>query len=187
MFDRKKWRREYYQKRGREYYQKNRKKRLKQMKKYYENNKDKILKQQKGYLKEYYIKNKSEILKQQKEHRKNNLKSWEGFISLRNNCQICGKEIYFNKRNRNNAIHFDHKSENVPIKINPSEWLIIHKKTSKTQKIWESCNFGVLCSKCNSSLPTKNRRQFVINSIRYIFGDIARTQFIMKVLKELEN
>lgn len=93
-----------------------------------------------------------------------NLKSWEGYISKVTNCQICNKKIYFNKHNRLSAIHFDHRNINILIKGKPTNWLSWHKKNIDNIKIWESCNFGMLCLACNRKLPTKNR----INIIKYL-------------------
>ena len=86
-----------------------------------------------------------------------NRKSWEGYIPKETKCQICGKEIFFNQNNQSLAIHFDHIKENLSITIKPTTWLSKNRRTSENEKIWESCNFGMLCHKCNLCLPTKNR------------------------------
>ena len=92
------------------------------------------------------------------------LKTWEGYIPKETNCQICSKKIYFNNKDRLSAIHFDHRSNHTLIKGKPTNWLSWHKKNIKNTKIWESCNFGMLCLGCNRNLSTKNR----INIIKYL-------------------
>ena len=59
------------------------------------------------------------------------------------------------------------------IKRQPSSWLQSHPATVKNQEIWKKCNFGRLCLQCNKSLPTKNRKQFIKNIVKYVFGTEA--------------
>jgi hypothetical protein len=121
----------------------------------------------KEYMKTYKIKyrklKKSKKLNyyHQKAFRDKNMKSWEGFIPNETQCQICGKIIFFNRKNSINAICFDHKKNNLPIKVHPSSWLNSCRRNIKNEKIWKSCNFGMLCNRCNRFLPTNNRKIFV--------------------------
>jgi len=95
--------------------------------------------------------------------------SWIGFIPQEAECQICGKKIFFGKKNRGSAIHFDHRNGgNELIQKSPTNWLSENKRTKEKEKIWDSCNFGFLCNGCNSFLPTKNRKQFIKEAVRYI-------------------
>lgn len=92
------------------------------------------------------------------------------------NCQICGEIIYFNKGKVRQAINFDHKNDKAKIKRCPTAWLANHRRILKggnlrNQKIWESCNFGMLCQRCNTFLPTKDRKSFLKNAIKYVFGE----------------
>jgi hypothetical protein len=145
---------------------KNREKRLLVMRRYYLKNKDKLLKLQKEYNK----KNHRRRHLVRKLRLEKNMKSWESFIPLITNCQICGKEIYFNRKIIQDCICFDHKHENCAIKTNPSYWLPLHPRTPENQKIWESCDFGMLCNRCSCNLPTKNRKEVVTNINQYVFG-----------------
>ena len=81
------------------------------------------------------------------------------------------KDIIINKKD---IIRFDHKYETTEIKKRPTNWLAKNKRTPEKQKIWDSCKFGMLCNKCNLILPTKNRKQFLINAVKYVFGDNAK-------------
>lgn len=97
-----------------------------------------------------------------------NLESWNEYIPHKANCEICNVEIFFNIKDVNRSIHFDHKSESCSIKENPKRWLLKHRFNFHNLKIWNECNFGVLCGKCNRSIPTKNRKAWLINLTNYV-------------------
>jgi 5-methylcytosine-specific restriction endonuclease McrA len=117
----------------------------------------------------YYARCKDKINIYHKGWQKECLKSWEGYIPIKNNCQICGKTIYFNKRNPKESIHFDHKKEIKEVRKSPFAWLSKHQRTPKNQKTWESFNFGILCQRCNNYLPTYNRKEYMKRVIKYVF------------------
>lgn len=100
------------------------------------------------------------------------IESWEGYIPVISNCEVCGKEIKFNRKVLNESIHFDHKddSEKKIKNKSPNQWLRKNKRTPENEAIWDSCGWGRLCRRCNSSLPTRNRKEFVINVVKYVFG-----------------
>ena len=112
-------------------------------------------------------------LKQYKnDSQKRNASSWGGYIPKVSNCEICNRIIYFNNGDRFGAIHFDHRIDGCVITRSPTDWLRRHKFTPENIKIWESCNFGKLCARCNRMLPTKER---------------DRTQFIYQITKYWET
>lgn len=89
-------------------------------------------------------------------------------------CEVCGKTLSFdsltsygNCNGKRTDICFDHKHRNVEIKTSPSNWF--HKRVCSARNIaiWESCNFGLLCIKCNSLLPTDNREEWLELAIKY--------------------
>ena len=147
-------------------------------KEYHQVNKDKI----KEKKKIYYLKNKQKILDYHKSRRKINLinnmarrdkciSSWEGYFPDKTNCPICNKELFFNVKDYRKAIHFDHREEgNEKIKSHPSMFLYTRYRTPETQKTWESCNFGMLCRRCNLHLHTKNRKEYLRKVVKYVFG-----------------
>jgi len=97
------------------------------------------------------------------------IKSWEVLIPKQTICQVCGEKIYFNCGNLTKAIHFDHrKGGKEKIIRNPTNWLRQHSMNPVNEKIWLTCNFGMLCRKCNSRLPTSNRKKFVLNINKYV-------------------
>jgi len=139
----------------------------KKQQKYYLNKKKSINKRNKKYWK----KNRDKLILNKKKDRNRVLKTWEGYLPKKTNCPICKKEIFFNKRNKKNAIHFDHKdNKKILIKEGPTTWLMSHVRNSTNQKIWKLCKFGMLCGRCNGYLPTKSRKQFVMRIIKYVFN-----------------
>jgi len=122
------------------------------------------------YAKKYYTIHREQNREWHKKHSKKILKNWEGFIPKETNCQICNTKIYFNNGDTKNAIHFDHTNDCNLINYQPTIWLRNNKRTKKTEDIWKKCNFGMLCIRCNSYLPTKNRHVFVDNLIKYVKG-----------------
>jgi hypothetical protein len=130
-----------------------------------------------AYDKVYYIKNRAHRRATNKIYNKTYrpqrnkfvLSTWEGYLPLETECESCGKPIFFNKQNRKDSIHFDHKDERNA-SIRPTNWLADHIRTPETELVWKSFNFGNLCKKCNSFLPTKNREQYVRGLVKYVFG-----------------
>ena len=101
-----------------------------------------------------------------------NLDAWESYFLKKTNeipsCEICGKILKYFSGDRKESVHFDHKKINLPIKGIPSHWLASHKPISENISIWESCNFGILCRRCNLLLITENRRNWLEKAIQYI-------------------
>ena len=122
----------------------------------------------------YYAKGLCEIHynnKYLKEWTTNNLKNWEIVIPEETTCEICSDPIFFKSEDLGNSIRFDHRHEGKEtIKGSPTSWLCGHKFSEEYRKIWDSCDFGMLCDMCNSFLPTLGRKQFILNAIKYVFG-----------------
>jgi uncharacterized protein with PIN domain len=97
-----------------------------------------------------------------------NLKLWSGFIPPEAICPICNKKLIFITKDKKTSMHFDHRNEGKEIiKISPKHWLRKTIRTPQTEKLWESCNFGILCEQCNVRLPTINRKEFLIKALEY--------------------
>lgn len=99
--------------------------------------------------------------------RRANRESWSEYFSKHTKCEICQKRIFFNNFDRRTSINFDHRQECV-IKTAPSVWLNSHKFNEENRKIWESCNFGILCMDCNILLPTVGRIEWLNKITEYI-------------------
>src|ERR1017187_2547299 len=124
------------------------------------------------YAKEWRKRNPSKIKEARFLRETRYLKTWGGFIPKEDKCGICQEIITFNGKDGIKAIHFDHRYGGAEtIKGSPFSWLTKHKRTSKTEEIWNSCNFGKLCFKHNVSLPTIDREDYVIKLVGYVFGD----------------
>jgi hypothetical protein len=139
----------------------------------------------KKYRKEYCLKNKDKINTKYREwvnsNRKRrresntklqikNLLNWKTHFNKHLTCQVCGKEIIFDSRSIGETVRFDHRYNGSEcIKGKPREWLKSHCKTDKNIAIWESCDFGNLCNKCNLHLPTKSREKWILHIMNYTF------------------
>jgi len=151
---------------ARKYYRENRDK----IKAYYEKNKIKMSQRHKKYYQKNREKIRTKYNKYYNKKYEENMLSWIGYIPEKTICQICGINIYLGKKNKSNAIHFDHRENgNETIKNTPSSWLYRNKRTLKNEAIWKSCNFGMLCFKCNIQLPTKNRKEYIKKVYKYVF------------------
>lgn len=86
-------------------------------------------------------------------------------------CQCCGIEMVWhsgNKRAITNAVVFDHRNGgNEPIKALQS-WLTGRDVNERNKSIILSCDFGVICRRCNTLLPTKNRVEWLNNARNYV-------------------
>ena len=82
-------------------------------------------------------------------------------------CSVCSLDLeWFN--NSKISVVFDHRLEGLEsIKGKPSEWLSHNEFSEHNRKIWEDCNFGILCSSCNLRLPSMNRWQWLRNALDY--------------------
>jgi hypothetical protein len=118
--------------------------------------------QQRTWDKEHRV----EILNKSKARQEKNLSTWEGFLPFLCSCEVCGESIGF--RNPSvPVIAFDHRYGGIePIK-SPSAWLRSNPRTIENEKLWLSCDFGILCRRCNGFLPGKNRSRFLTKAIQY--------------------
>ncbi len=123
----------------------------------------------KAYGDVFYRKNFVDLRKKKVWAYHKNMDSWRGFIPEKSKCECCGKEILFASGSTRSAIHFDHRNGGKEfIKSHPSRWLALHRRTPENELIWKSCNFGLLCNRCNSVLPTINRNEYVTKLMMYI-------------------
>lgn len=102
----------------------------------------------------------------------NKKKSWEDYLKRKYGdnptCEICDKVLKWNGR-KGEVVHFDHRNGNEIILRSPSNWIRSNYCTQENISIWEQCDFGILCHRCNSYLPTRNRRKFVSSIVKYVF------------------
>lgn len=84
-------------------------------------------------------------------------------------CELCGKQLEWTGRS-GNFVTFDHRNGGEEyIKLGPSSWKS-QVFSLKNIKLWESCDFGILCTRCNSNLPTNliKRRERLTRFITYL-------------------
>ena len=135
------------------------------MRKYYHKNKEKCSK----ISKKWAVENPKKRRMINKIFEKHTLISWEGCIPKITQCQMCGRDIFFNNNNLKDAINFDHRYGGTEsIKGSPTSWLRFHKRTPENEAIWKSCDFGMICHRCNIILPTMDRQLYLVNVTKYI-------------------
>lgn len=159
-----------------EYQQKNKTSLAVKKKARYEANKEKVISRNRLYratnrekyniaAHKYRKRNREKILG----YSRARLTTWEGFIPKITQCQMCGRDIYFNDFGKNESMFFDHRNGGKElIQGSPTVWLQRHRRTPETEKIWELCDFGMLCRRCNIVLPTKDRQLYLVNVTKYI-------------------
>jgi hypothetical protein len=124
-------------------------------------------KKRKAQQQRYVDKNKPMLNKKSLDRRNRLLGLWREYMSKYKECECCGQEIEF--MNKKNKLCFDHRNEGrEAIKGSPNHWLYKNPCTPANIVIWESCNFGALCSRCNVFLPTKNRKRFLELAEKYV-------------------
>ena len=133
---------------------------------YYKENRDKMLNWQKNYNKTH----RNEINERFKRWWKRNIILWMQYLSKKfgefPKCSICERILNWNKNP--NKVYLDHKNGNESIKCSPYSWMKSHARNEKNIKILESCNFGILCLHCNGSLPTQNRKDWLLKIKKYV-------------------
>lgn len=134
------------------------------------------------YARKYYnnkpLEEKQRIENYVKKRQSISLKKWEKIIKKQRGkfkCEICGKILVFTSRGNGNGylrtIYWDHRTGDELIKIPPSNWLLSHISNKKNIKIWNSCDFGMLCMECNKKVGGPyNRKFFIKNVYKYIFN-----------------
>ncbi len=103
----------------------------------------------------------------------NNKNQWETFFiqyyGKEPLCEICGRKLKFmNGKKRTECVCFDHKKDELKIKNTPGMWIRKHYPNKKNIETFLDCDFGILCGRCNISLPTKNRKEWFKNVSNYV-------------------
>jgi hypothetical protein len=121
------------------------------------------------------------IRENEKRRRRIKIQAWyewfKGVYGENPKCQCCGTEMVWyagNKKKMLNAVVFDHRNGgNEPIK-HLHAWLTGRDVNERNTKIILSCDFGVICKRCNICLPTKNRVEWLNNAKKYVQKSIKR-------------
>ena len=111
--------------------------------------------------------NKERVNLRTRTRRRRCVDSWRGYFSKFMHCECCGKTVHFSSGSSKDSICFDHRRGGEAIKGQPTNWLQSTIRTPASQLLWESCDFGKLCQRCNSMLPSKNRKEFIRMVMKY--------------------
>lgn len=80
-------------------------------------------------------------------------------------CQICDVPLNYGI----GKLHFDHRYEgSETITTSPAKWAYARPCSKENQLIWDQCDFGILCNKCNRKLPTLNRLEWLKRINQYV-------------------
>ena len=86
-------------------------------------------------------------------------------------CTICNKILTWEIKDKIKKAHFDHRhGGSEAIAMSPSTWYQARFCTKENIRIFESCDFGILCVRCNSNIPTKDRKEWLQKITKYING-----------------
>jgi hypothetical protein len=84
-------------------------------------------------------------------------------------CQICRKRLYWTHKQHGKRVCFDHRhGQEAIIEKSPRTWIQNKPCNEDNIALWESCDFGLLCSNCNAMLPTKDRGIFSDRLLEYL-------------------
>jgi len=103
-------------------------------------------------------------------HKQDYRKQWLSYLRLKYSdnphCAICNIEVFWEHPKHRSRACLDHRRGNEIIKKSPRTW-IQNKPCNETNiKIFESCDFGLLCNQCNLLLPSdQNYRLTMVNNL----------------------
>ena len=126
------------------------------------------------YRKKYQKKNKKKMNEYQSRVRFEKRSQWKEYFKWRYGhkpqCSICGKSLKWSSDKISERVNFDHRHGKEPIKCSPQHWTASAPLSDKNIRLWNKCDFGILCCSCNNSLKTQNRKEYVKNIVKYVFG-----------------
>lgn len=102
---------------------------------------------------------------------RNRQKEWKRYFQNKFGdpfCECCHKALLWpGSENKLDTVHFDHRRGDEMIKQSPAFWTRDHAVTLENIAIFESCDFGILCNRCNMLLPTDNRLEWLEKATEY--------------------
>jgi hypothetical protein len=102
------------------------------------------------------------------------MEDWSQFFELEYgmdpSCQVCSSSLSYHRDDDLPTVVFDHRCGDETIKGSPSAFCRTHPCIEQHQVTWRSCDFGILCRKCNAALPTNGRQEWLDGVIRYMSG-----------------
>lgn len=157
----------YFKEYWKKYYAKNKLVMIAEVKEYKQKN---IIKWQ-TYSKEYWVKNKHISHSRIRKYKG----AWiDYFIEKYGEypeCMICKKQLFWESKKKEEIVHWDHRNGGKElIRHPPGVWIRYKQYNLKNKQIWESCDFGILCSICNIRLPTIDREFYFLEALKYVFG-----------------
>ena len=103
-------------------------------------------------------------------------KHFIGLYGLNPKCEICSKNLSWDKKKDVDVVNFDHQGS-TQIHCQISHWIQSHNLSQGNKETWRLSNFGILCISCNRYLPRLNRIQFLKSALNYSYKH-RRVQYI---------
>lgn len=122
---------------------------------------------------QYYENNKERIKKRSSVFQHDRQREWNRYLQNKYgdpSCQLCLKKLRWPyEADKPNVVCLDYRMNGVEvIKCSPSKWIHARHCTPENVLIFESCNFGLLCNRCNRLLPTYGRSEWARRMIEYV-------------------
>jgi hypothetical protein len=103
------------------------------------------------------------------EYRRQWLEYFANKYSKNPNCQICQRQLFWQHENHSKRVCLDHRhGDETIIAKSPRTWIQNKPCNANNIRIFESCDFGLLCNNCNAMLPTYDRRAYCAKLINYL-------------------
>jgi hypothetical protein len=85
-------------------------------------------------------------------------------------CRICERRLIWDAVKCDDRICFDHRRGHEIVTKSPRTWIQNKPCTEDNKKIFLSCDFGILCNRCNLMLPNdlSHRKRVASNILDYI-------------------
>jgi hypothetical protein len=123
---------------------------------------------------EYYERNRDAVKARTTQAQADRLAAWvEHFKSIYGIvpfCQCCNKKLNWPGEgdDKSTSVHFDHRHGGIEsIKTAPTKWFRSRRPTEENIKIFDDCDFGLLCTDCNRCLPTQDRGEWLHKALKY--------------------
>ena len=122
----------------------------------------------------YYERNREAVKQRTTLAQTNRLAAWvEYFKSIHGDnlaCECCGISLAWpgSSTDKTNIVHFDHRHGGIAsVKKSPTKWIRSRWPTDDNKRIFDACDFGLLCNRCNRCLPTERRGEWLLQALEY--------------------
>lgn len=120
-----------------------------------------------------YVKNK--VREKERQNYRTRLSQWlfwfKEIYGETPKCQVCDVVLHWNGGNDLTAVVFDHRHGGSEVIKMPYNWCSDRKLNSINKELFLRCDFGVLCKKCNTTIPTRERIDWLQKVTKYVYTE----------------